>query len=169
MKKSIAILLILVLAGFGLFADVDNTKTDATIEINSLVAGFSAFGVSSSRVNADGFKSIANFQGAVSSSVAKEVIMLELHSLVGVGFLSGLNNTKNVVKLTITIDDMISGKDKVAMMVTPTKIAIAASADSKFGTLQNQLIEVKEKEAGAAALAPAGTYTTTVTIALVTV
>jgi len=169
MKKSIAILLILVLAGFGLFAAVDNGKDDATIKINSVVAGYSAFGVSSALVADNGFKSIVAFEGSVASSVNKSVDMLTLGSYVDVGFLSGINNTAAIVNLTITIADMVSGTDTVAMLVSPTTASIAASSNSKFGTLKNTIISVKEATTGAAVLAPAGTYTTTVTIALVTV
>ena len=168
MKKSIAILLILTLAGFGLFAAVDNTKNDATIKISSTVENYSAFGVSTLEVKEDGFVSIANFQGAVESSVDTKVDMLTLHSFVPVGFLSGINNTTGAVNLTISIDKLASGNDNVAMLISPTTATIKASANSKFGTLKNTVITVKEATTGAAALAPAGTYSATVTIALVT-
>jgi len=173
MKHSVAILLVLVLASFGLFAmvaapSVDNEKTDASINITSNVSDFSAFGVSTGKVESESFSSIANFQNAVLSSVDTKVDMLNLHSFVDVGFLSGINNTKSNVDLTITIKDMVSGDDSVAMLVNPTKATIAPSKDSKFGTLQNTLIQVKEYSAGSAALAPAGEYSTTVTISLVT-
>ena len=167
MKKSIAILLILVLATVGLFAAVDNDKKDATIKINALVNDYSAFGVSKTAVVENGFKSIALFQKSVSSSVDTKVEMLDLHSSVKVGFLSDINNTTGKVKLSITIADLVSDNGKIAMLVSPTEATIAPSASSKFGTLQNTLIQVKEKETGAAALAPAGTYTTTITISLI--
>ena len=169
MKKSIAILLILTLATFGLFAAVDNAKTDATIKINSLVTSYSAFGVSTNVVIENGFKSIALFEKSVSSSVDKTVDMLALGSYVDVGFLSGINNTSTAVELGITIADMVSGTDTVAMLVSPTAATIAPSASSKFGTLKNTVIKVKEATTGAAVLAPAGTYSTTVTISLTTV
>ena len=168
MKKTIAILLILALATVGIFAAVDNTKADATILINSVVADYSAFGVSADVVNDNGFKSITAFEGSVSSSVPKTVEMLDLVSYVDVGFLSGINNTSTAVNLNITITDMVSGTDKVAMLVSPTTASIAASDNSKFGTLKNTVISVKEATTGAAALAPAGNYSTTVTIALKT-
>ncbi len=169
MKKSIAILLILVLATVGLFAAVDNDKKDATIKINALVNDYSAFGVSKTAVIENGFRSIALFQGSVSSSVDKSVDMLALGSFVDVGFLSGINNTASAVNLSITIADLVSGTDTVAMLVSPTTTSIAASADSKFGTLRNTVISVKEATTGAAVLAPAGSYSTTVTIHLGTV
>ncbi len=167
MKKSIAILLILILAGFGLFAAVDNTKTDATIKINSLVTSYSAFGVSTVAVSKDGFKSIANFQKEAKTSIDTGVDMLKLFEDVSVGFLSGINNTSSAVTLYITIEDLVSDSAKVPMTVPPEKTIIAASAKSEFGTLQNTVIKVKETTPGTAALAPAGKYTTTVTISLI--
>ena len=170
MKHSIAILLVLVIATFGLFADstVNNDKKDASINITSKVSEYSSFGVSLERIGSDSFKSIAMFQDAVQSSVDTDVDMLSLNSFVGVGFLSGINNTQSEVKLTVAIGELISGNDSVAMVVSPTSAIITPAKDSKFGTLQNSLIQVKEATTGAAALAPAGDYTTTVTISLFT-
>lgn len=56
MKKTIAILLILVLAGFGLFATgVDDSKlaNEATINLTTAVTGRALFGVSTNKL-ADG-------------------------------------------------------------------------------------------------------------------
>jgi len=171
MKKIIAILLILILAGFGLFAAVDNTKTDATINITALIADYSAFGVSSIAVIEDGFRSIVKFQSAVATSINAEVIMLDLVSYVDVGFLSGINNTSSAVNLSITIANLVSGTgtSSVALLVSPATAIIAPSSSSQFGTLRNTVIKVKEATAGSAALAPAGDYTSTVTIALGTI
>lgn len=172
MKKSIAILLVLVLASFGLFAVVATTPSvddNASINIYSKVSDFSAFGVSTLEIDKDGFKSIAKFLDAVNSSIDTKVNMLELNSFVNVGFLSGINNTAGAVNLTISIKDLVSGVNAVAMEVSPNKTTIDASKNSKFGTLQNTVIKVKEANSGSAALAPAGIYSTTVTISLVTV
>jgi len=175
MKKSIAILLVLVLASFGLFAmvaadpSVGNNKRDSSINIYSNVSDFSAFGVSTREINKDGFKSIAKFQAAVNSSIDTKVDMLDLNSFVNVGFLSGINNTAGAVNLTISIKDLVSVNNAVAMEVSPTRTTIDASKNSKFGTLQNTVIKVKEAKSGSAALAPAGRYSTTVTISLVTI
>ncbi|HKM07992.1 MAG TPA: hypothetical protein VJ869_13505 [Sphaerochaeta sp.] len=170
MKQSIAILLVLALVSAGLFsAPVNHDKNDATINISTDVNAFSAFGVSNLAVADDGFKSIAKFQGSVASSISTEVDMLNLHSFVDVGFLSGINNASGDVKLFITIKDLISGDNAVSMEVSPKSATINASKDSAFGTLKNTVIQVKESTVGAAALAPAGKYNTTVTISLVTV
>jgi len=166
MKKTIAILLILTITGFGLFAAVDNDKNPATINITTIIADYSAFGVSTLEVLPAGFRSIAAFEGSASSSINATVPMLSLSSYVPVGFLSGINNTKAAVNLGITIADLKSGSDTVEMLVSPASATIAASANSNFGTLRNTIISVKEATSGKAALAPAGTYTTTVTITL---
>ena len=172
MKNSIAILLVLVLASVGLFArpanPVNNEMKPATINISSNVQAFSAFGVSTSKVQSNSFKSIASFQSAVKSSIDTKVDMLKLDKYVDVGFLSGINNTELPVFLTISVDKLSSGKDSVELTVTPNQATLSPSKDSKFGTLRNELIQVKESIPGAAALAPAGEYETTVTIALVT-
>jgi len=171
MKHTIAILLVLVIASVGLFADstVNNDKKAATIIITSNVMEYSAFGVSLGKVESESFKSIAMFQNAVQTSVDTKVDMLTLHDYVQVGFLSGINNTKSEVILTVTIDELVSGNDTVAMLVSPTRAIITPARDSKFGTLQNSVIQVKEATAGSAALAPAGDYTTMVTISLTNV
>jgi len=167
MKKSIAILLILVFAGFGLFAAVENNNKDANIKVYTNVDEFSAFGVSFDKVTGNGFLSIANFQKEVSPTIDNNVKMLELFDYVDIGFLSGINNTTNVVYLDITIDKLVSDNgDVVGMLVSPEKEIIDPSKNNKFGTLQNSVISVKEAEKGAAALAPAGKYETTITIAL---
>lgn len=169
MKKITAILLILVLAGFGLFAAVDNTKSDATIKVKTVVADYSAFGVSSVAVGSDAFKTIAAFQSAVGSNVDTTIAMLDLTGFVFVGNLSGINNTATPVGLTLSTTDLVSGTNKVALTLSTYEETIAASADSSFGTLENVAIEIKETTAGAAALAPAGTYNATITISLKTV
>ena len=175
MKHTIAILLVLVLASVGLFAmvasdpTVNNDKNASTINIYTNVREFSAFGVSTLEVDRDGFKSIAKFQDAVTSSIDTKVDMLNLHSFVDVGFLSGINNTASNVDLFISIDDLVSGDNAVAMEVSPRRATIDASKKSAFGTLRNTVIKVKEAKVGSAALAPAGTYRTTVTISLITV
>ncbi len=169
MKKITAILLVLVLAGFGLFAaTVDNTKADATVKVETVVSDFSAFGVSSAEVGADAFTSIAKFQGSVSSSVDTTIDMLALNDFVQVGHLSGINNTSAPVKLYLSVEDLVSGDNRVGLTLSTYEQTIAASANSAFGTLKNTLIKVKESTAGAAALAPAGTYTSTITISMTT-
>ena len=173
MKNSIAIILVLVLTSIGLFASVaipvNNDKESASIHITSYIKDFSTFGVSLNKIESDSFTSIAKFQDSVSSSVDTKVDMLMLNSMVDVGFLSGINNTRSDVYLSITVDKLVSGKDSVDLVVSPKEATLSPAKNSRFGTLQNALIQVQEKEAGSAALAPAGTYTTTVTIALVTV
>lgn len=167
MKKITTILLVLVLAGFGLFAaTVDNTKADATVKVETVVADFSAFGVSLPEVGNDAFTSIAKFQGAVTSSVDTTIDMLLLNDFVLVGHLSGINNTSAPVKLSLSVEDLVSGDNRVGLTLSSYEETIAASANSAFGTLENTLIKVKESTVGAAALAPAGTYNSTITISM---
>lgn len=168
MKKITAILLVLVLAGFGLFAAVDHTKSDATIKVETVVADFSAFGVSSLAIGDDAFKTTAAFQGAVSSSVDTTIAMLSLTDYVLVGHLSGINNTAAAVTLGLSVEPLTSGSNTVDLTLSTTEQVIPASANSAFGTLKNTPVKVKEATTGAAALAPAGTYTTTITITLTT-
>ena len=175
MKKTIAILLVLAIASVGLFAmvaadpTVNDDKKPAAINIYTDVKAFSAFGVSSNKVADKDFNSIARFQEAVQSSIDTKVDMLSLHDFVDVGFLSGVNNTKGKVDLSITVDQLVSGDDTVNLVVSPKEISIDPSKNSKFGTLENLQLKVKESKRGAAALAPAGKYSTTVTISLITV
>lgn len=167
MKNAIAILLILVLAGFGLFAvDTDSSNDSAKIMMTSVVEKFSAFGVSSSKLVADDFVSMENFLNKVNSSIDTTIAMLDLNDKISVGFVSGVNNTKAPVGLYISTTELTSGSDKVLINVLPTYTSIPASANSKFGILGGTEITVNEKILGSAALAPAGTYTGTITIAL---
>ncbi len=170
MKKTIAILLVLVIATFGLFAkptDTPEDMKDASIHILTKVDDFSAFGVSLKELAPESFTSIASFQKDVQSSVSKDdVNMLDLNNFVEVGFLSGINNTKSKVELSLSVNPLKSENNEVDLVLNVTKASINHAANSQFGTLVNQSIQVKEKTTGAAALAPAGEYKTDVTISL---
>ncbi len=170
MKKTIAILLVLVIAASGIFAipaDSPEDKKDSSINITTKVEDFSAFGVSLARLDASSFNSIASFQGSVQSSVDNDTVkMLDLNKFVEVGFLSGINNTKSPVKLFISIEPLKSGDNQVDLILNEYTTSIESADKSKFGTLQNHSIKVMEKTAGDAALAPAGEYSTIVTISL---
>ncbi|MDY0288200.1 MAG: hypothetical protein RBR15_05200 [Sphaerochaeta sp.] len=170
MKRTIAILLILVLALFGLFAAAEDAQGPATVIVNSSVSDFSAFGVTSGLIaNTGAFNSIAKFKGAVSSSVDTTIAMLDLKAPVLVGYLSGINNTKAAVLLAISVGALSSDNGVVELTVTPQGQTIPASPVNTFGTLKDVPIRIKEKSPGSAALAPAGTYLATITIALTTV
>lgn len=170
MKKTIAILLVLVLAGFGLFATVapvaEEAKKPATIKVLSTVNNFSAFGVTTEKISYTEFVSIDKFLKAVDTSIETTVDMLALDNEVSIGFLSGVNNTKNKVSLYISTTDLASSSDRVGIRVTPNYTSIPSSAEDKFGSLRNTELFVKEVRAGAAAYAPAGSYSATITIAL---
>ena len=169
MKKTIAILLILILAGFGLFATVvNNDKDPASIKVSSEVAQYSSFGVSLKTISNHDVTSIARFEKAVSSSIDKDVDMLKLYGNLEVGFLSGVNNTKNPITLAISISDLVSGDNAVAMEVESSEEIIPGAKNNAFGVLQNARIKIHEKVRGTAALAPAGNYKATITINLTT-
>ncbi len=168
MKKTLAILMILLLAGFSLFAAVDNEKKPAAINVTSEVAQYSSFGVSLKTISNHSVTSIARFENAVSSSIDREVDMLKLYGNMEVGFLSGINNTKTPISLAITISDLVSGENSVAMEVESSEEIIPGAKDNGFGVLQNARIKIHEKTKGTAALAPAGNYKATITIALTT-
>ncbi len=170
MKKTIAILLVLLLAGLSIFATetpVASTEDPATILVKSKVADFSAFGVTLEKItHSNAFNSIVEFQEKVSSSVSKTVSMLELKDPTLVGYLSGINNTATPVALTVSVGDLASGTNSIELKLQASATFIPAAASSKFGTLKDFPIKVQEKTAGKAALAPAGTYSATVTISL---
>ena len=172
MKKAIAILLVLVLAGAGLFAassGLTGSSDASTIELTTTVAQFASFGVTATDVDEANFKTKALFDSAVNTNITKSVNMLDLVSAVEVGKLSGINNTAAVVSLTITTTALVSGTNSVNLDVLPASATIPAAGSSAFGTLKNTVITVKEATSGAAALAPAGDYVATVTIQLTSV
>jgi len=167
MKKYIAILLVLVLAGVGLFATPGTlSEGPSTIKLQSVVGKFSAFGVSSTSLLPADFASLATFVGKMKSSIIASVTMLDLNAATPVGFVAGVNNASAPVNLYISTTPLTSGSDSVLIHVLPTHAQIPKKADSKFGILQSTQITVHEKISGAAARAPAGTYTATITIKL---
>ena len=162
MKKTILILLVLVLATFSLTASIG----DKSIIIKAPVEGFTVFGVSSEKVIDANFKTQALFESAVKTSVEKEINILALKDAVDVGYLSAINNRSNKVSLYISTSNLVSGSNTIAIKVMDNYEDIPASANSKYGTLKNTLLQIKETVPGAAALAPAGRYEATVTISL---
>ena len=165
MKKTLAILLVLVLTGFGLFAAV-TTDDSAKIKMNSVVDEFIAIGVSSARLAYDDFVSLDSYLDKANSSIDTNITMLDLSSNTLVGFVSGVNNTKQTISIYLSTTALTSGSDRVGLTMVTNYTAIPGSKDSKFGVLQGTEIYVKENTKGAAAKAPSGTYTGTITVAL---
>ena len=165
MKKTIVILSILLIATTAMFATVvDGNKS---IIIKAPVEGFAIFGVSTSSVHYTNFKTKALFENAVQTTIEKEIAILDLKNDVAVGYLSGINNTASAVSLYVTTSDLVSGNNTIGLKVVNSySSSIPGSSDSKFGTLENTILKIKETTPGAAALAPAGKYEATVTISL---
>jgi hypothetical protein len=171
MKKTIAILLVLVIGMVGVFAAASSglplsTET-STIDVTSTVTQFALFGVTADTVLDANFASQALFSGAVNTTITKENFdMLTLASAVEVGKLSGINSLATPVSLTITTTDFVSGSNSIGLTVSPESESILAAASSAFGTLKNTSITLVETIPGAAALAPSGDYSATITIGL---
>jgi len=165
MKKTLAILLVLVLAGFGLFAVV-TTDGPTKIVMNSVVDEFIAIGVSPARLVTDDFVSLETYLSKASSSIDTNITMLDLKDNTLVGFVSGVNNSKKTISIYLSTTALTSGTDSVGLTMVTNYTAIPGSKDSKFGILQGTQIFVKENTTGAAAKAPAGTYTGTITVSL---
>jgi len=165
MKKSILILTSLLLIASSLFAAVSD-DSNKTIVIKAPVEGYALFGVTSSQVDYTNFKSRALFESAVESTIDTEINILDLSKSVSVGYVSGINNTKNKVSLYVSTSDLKSGDDVIGLKVVTNYASIPGSSDSKLGSLQNTLLQVTEKVPGAAALAPAGSYEATLTVSL---
>jgi len=172
MKKTIAILLVLVIGMAGVWADASSglpgSTDESVINLTTTVAQFALFGLSENAVAEANFATKALFEEAVSTSIDKAIDMLSLANPLEVGKLSGINNTDVPVSLTISTTPLTSGSNTIALKVIDGSATISASASSAFGVLKNKAIMVQEDVPGAAALAPAGNYTATVTIQLTT-
>lgn len=164
MKKPIAILLILVLLSVSLFAATES----ATINVSSEILPFATFGVSSEGVTSHYTKSIALFQQAIAENIVVDVVMTKLTGEPQIGFLSGINNTSTPIDIAITISDLVSGDNSVALFVYPTNAVIPAAANNSFGLLLNTRVKITAQNKGRALLAPAGDYEATITFALTT-
>ena len=127
MKKTIAILLILVIGMVGVFAapasalPTDNGEGGSTpstetakITVTTTVAQFASFGVTAAAVDNANFATKALFDAAVGTTLSTAIDMLDLGAIdsssnpipVEVGKLSGINNTIGAVTLSITTTDL---------------------------------------------------------------
>lgn len=168
MKKTIAILLVLVIGMVGVFAAnaLATAVEDAKITVTTTVASEASFGLTAAEtdVAAANFATKALFDAAVADTITTPINMLDLVGNVEVGRLSGINNTATSITLYVSTTSLKSGSNEVELTVSPATAVIPAAASSAFGVLANEEIYVKEKTAGKAALAPAGNYSATVTI-----
>ncbi len=166
MKKTILILVAILLVTSSLFAAVTSETGDKKIVITAPVAAYTVFGVTSSPVDYNNFKSKALFESAVQDTIETEIEILDLSGNVDVGYVAGINNTKNAISLYISTTDLVSGSDIIPIKVVTNYAAIPGAADSKIGTLSSKLLQITESTPGASALAPAGDYEATLTISL---
>ena len=182
MKKTIAILMILVLAGVGLFADTIGSTTVAvdasnTIKLTTTVPAQSYFGISTSPIVAASFLSHGAF--VADTNVLSEIVvasqpMTNFENTTLVGFLSGINNTSSSITFGLTALDFTSetasGAIPLSVTTVPSATPVLPAATNVLGTLQNVKIFVKETTPGSIDLAPAADdWTSTVTISVTTV
>lgn len=169
MRKPITILVILLLTSFSLFSTgVDNTKGSSTINVTAEIDPVAIFGVTVGGVTNHYFQSIALFQSAISSNLEIDVVMVDLYNGFQIARLAGINNTNSPVTIDISITDLVSGDNAVALTVSPTQATIPAASNNAFGILNNARINIKEAVRGRSRLAPAGDYKATITFALTT-
>ena len=171
MKKTIAILLVLVIGMTGVFAaGVDGLTDDNTATINLTVSvdEVALFGVSEAALVAADYLSTAAFTAKVNSTmnVATQA-MTGFKSAKHIGYLSGINNSLGPVTLDITTTPFTSetaSSASIGLTVSPTTATIVA-ANSNLGTLASTSITIVETTAGSIDLAPAADdYTATITI-----
>ncbi|MDY0289710.1 MAG: hypothetical protein RBR15_12865 [Sphaerochaeta sp.] len=181
MKKTIAILLVLILAGFGLFATgVDGSVLDnkATIKLTTAVTGRALFGVSESKLGDGKFADWETFTNAVADNITTAIADIDtLKEKQTIGWLSGFNNTDSMVYLSasatnltrtgaVATDPSIELELNVDTAVAGASIQLPGATGGVRGKLDSLKIRVKgnEEQIG---LAPVGTYTATITFTVV--
>ncbi|MDY0287494.1 MAG: hypothetical protein RBR15_01570 [Sphaerochaeta sp.] len=166
---TIHLLLVFVLALFGvaLFAEPVVSTGENRFAVRAEIFPFASFGLSSTAVEPFNFFSKALFEQAVSKSLVVQVDLPSLANEVPVGYLSGINNTNAVVELSLDASLMVSSNNSyLAIQVKPNHIIIPAARVTEFGLLENAVITIQEREAGASQRAPAGKYTAIITISI---
>jgi hypothetical protein len=152
MKKTIAILLVLVIGMAGVFAveAIPNTASDnATITINTDVAAYAAFGLTSSTATAltkSAVASLSAFNTATEDTVAFNSTDMN-DFVVGptVGYLHGISNYLQAITLNITVDPFTTTDDanaSIPLTVSPTTYDIPAVSEGVRGYFLNQPITV---------------------------
>jgi hypothetical protein len=176
MKKTIAILLVLVIGMAGVFAaDATIPANTADIVVNASVVNQALFGVSGEALLETAFDSIDAFSAAIVDSLSVTTQPLanfkattEVPDGPIVGYLSGINNTGTTVNLGITTTDFTStSATPIALTVSPATSQISAAA-GQLSTLENVAISLTETTPGSIDLAPAADYQATITITVST-
>lgn len=180
MKKTIAILLVLVIGMVGVFADgadAIGASPEASITLTTKINAFAVFGVTKSDasplVEGD-FASLEDFNEKVTTTTTydnrEEDDMYEFtnsNSLPVVGYLHGINNQKGDVKLSIKVDPFTSTNPtgSIPLTVSPTEKTLEGAGSTGIrGYFMNQPITVHALKTDVD-LAPASpSYTTTITI-----
>lgn len=176
MKKTIAILLVLVLAGTGLFAAaVDATVGEtATITVKTKVDGTALFGVSKNALVVADYLKASTFSSKVKSNVTKNFGNINnLKTEQTVGYLSGFNSTLSDVYIGVGISTLVNqdpGNTATPLTLTlnvdtTTERFKIAKAGAVRGTLSSVEITVIGNEA-AIDLAPQGQYLSTITFTI---
>ena len=184
MKKTIAILLVLVLAGAGLFAEtttftagsVDGLSPStaaANINLTTTVANQVLFGLSVAGSNID---STAKDSFTIFSQKAKSIINItdttleQFRSAKEIGRLSGLSNLSTAVTLYLSTPGFETAD--VTTPIIPLTLSIdtatiPAATAGILGFLDSAVIEAHVTTSTQIDLAPAATYTATVKISIV--
>nr|WP_319520852.1 hypothetical protein [uncultured Sphaerochaeta sp.] len=176
MKKTIAILLVLVIGMAGVFAadGAPGSTAEAKINLNTNISAFAAFGLTDfeTTLSASDFVSLTAFNLATEDEVSFTTVT-DMYDFVGgtpVGYLHGINNNIIDIDLGIAITPFTTSDDanaSIPLTLNITEATISAT-DGTLGTLENEQIIVSATQADID-LAPASeNYEATVTITVTT-
>lgn len=179
MKKTIAILLVLVIGMVGVFA-VDavpgTVSSNATIDLSTVVDGKAAFGLTAhnaTALTATGVASYAAFTAATSDNV--DFGTTAMNDFVAgpiVGYLHGFNNYATAVNLAITVTPFTTPDTglttaSIPLTVSPIAKSIPAAVAVR-GYFINEPLTVTAAQADVDVAPASGNYTATVTITVST-
>jgi len=177
MKKTIAILLVLIIAGVGLFAAAEDgtilTNT-AIIRIETEATGRALFGVSSSALTTQ-FSDWSSFNNAVTDDLLVTALadIDDFLTPRGIGWLSGFNSTNTAFSLSATAAPLTDGTYTIPLtlylggvVTTTAKTVVPGVTGGIRGKLDSRQVQVKGN-AAQIGLAPVGTYTSTITFEVV--
>lgn len=189
MKKTIAILLILVIGMVGVFAAVVDALATETVEGSTSFTGsaeikFSTtvtptayFALSLPTVKAADldFTSVDNFKNSdglsaeiiYSAATSNEIPLTDFSEEVELAKIWGINNSKNQVNLTITAGDGFIGTDgtKIGLSLSLDDTIITAASGLELGTLEDDnLITAVATDTTEVFTAVAQDYSATITI-----
>jgi hypothetical protein len=181
MKKTIAILLILVIGMVGVFADdlivsvagqVDGLENSnqADIVLYTTVEEFALFALSAVDYTSVSFTSKSAFEGdknLYSTLVRNDLDLDDFKGYVNLANIWGINNTKGKITLTVSAGDGFVGEDnaKIALTVAPTGFEIPAASGTTLGILNtSNVISAIASNTALIDTAAAQDYEATITI-----